>query len=313
MTAQTYCGRFAPSPTGPLHLGSLVTALASYLEARTHQGSWLIRIEDLDPLRESSEAVDLILHSLHAHGLEADQPVRFQSQRHGAYAEAVQSLFAHHRAYRCGCSRTYLKANDGRHSEACRTRSANLEDRPHAIRFALSDELSQWRDNLLGPQSQTVWSELDDPVLVRKEGFYAYQLAVVVDDIDQGITHVVRGSDLLEMTAQQQQIYQALEAEPPAWLHIPVILNSDGQKLSKQNHAPALDDAEAGKNLTTALTALGQAPPKGLARRSPADIMTWAVSHWRRDRIPREPQSVQGLREREPDQSQTDRPGTDVL
>lgn len=258
MAESSYRGRFAPSPTGPLHFGSLVTAVASYLEARKHGGTWLVRIEDLDPLRESPEATERILASLQAHGLRSDEPVRFQSERHACYHTVINQLLDRGLAYRCACSRKQLNENGGRHPEHCREGHANPGDRPFAVRFALHDEQSEWQDQLLGPQSQTVHAELDDPVILRKEGFYAYQLAVVADDIDQGITHVVRGSDLLDMTAQQQQIYRALGAQPPHWMHIPVILNDQGQKLSKQNHAPALDDRKAKDNLEQALAALGQ-------------------------------------------------------
>ncbi|MDO3721801.1 tRNA glutamyl-Q(34) synthetase GluQRS [Marinobacter sp. chi1] len=282
MTTPVYRGRFAPSPTGPLHFGSLVTALASYLEARVKKGCWLVRIEDLDPLREPPEATGQILTSLNAHGLIPDEPIRYQSRRHDAYQASIDRLLKSGRAYRCACSRKQLKANDGRHPAQCREMSAVEEGEAHAIRFALENEFSRWEDHLLGPQEQTVTAELDDPVLLRKEGFFAYQLAVVVDDIDQGITDVVRGSDLLDMTAQQQQIYRALNTSPPNWLHIPVILNEQGQKLSKQTHAPALDDDRAARNLFEALQALGQMPPPQLAHASPADILEWGIVHWHR-------------------------------
>jgi len=285
MVNPRYRGRFAPSPTGPLHFGSLVAAVASYVEARAHKGQWLIRIEDLDPLREPPEATGQILRSLDAHGLFPDEPVRFQSRRHGAYHDAIERLLANGRAYRCTCSRKELQANGGRHPRQCRTSGQQPGDRPFAVRFALQDEQSDWQDQLLGPQHQVVRAELDDPVILRKEGFYAYQLAVVVDDIDQEITDVVRGSDLLDMTAQQQQIFRALGAEPPSWLHIPVILNEEGQKLSKQTHAPPLDDNRAPENLIRALGALGQEPPASLQASGPDGILDWACQHWRRQAI----------------------------
>lgn len=294
MTKPVYRGRFAPSPTGPLHFGSLVTALASYLDARHAAGQWLVRIEDLDPLRESSTAIIRICDSLEAHGLISDEPIRFQSQRHDAYDTVIAGLLREHRAYRCRCSRKELRAHGGRHPNRCRERLLPDTERPlpdtdstQAIRFALQDQTAHWLDELLGPQVQSVQAELDDPVIRRKEGFYAYQLAVVVDDIDQAITHVVRGSDLLPMTAQQQQIYQALGYRPPHWLHIPVILNSQGQKLSKQTHAPALDDSRAGRNLWQALVALNQSPPVSLQTSAVATILGWASDHWQPERIHR--------------------------
>jgi glutamyl-Q tRNA(Asp) synthetase len=286
MNNPRYRGRFAPSPTGPLHFGSLVTAVASFLEARSQGGQWFIRIEDLDPLREPPEATGLILASLDAHGLFPDGPVRFQSRRHDAYQNAIGRLLDSGYAYRCQCSRKELQANEGRHPNHCRGHKRITSDRPYAIRFALQDEDSHWRDLLLGPQHQAVRAELDDPVILRKEGFYAYQLAVVVDDIDQGITDVVRGSDLLDMTAQQQQIYRALGARPPRWLHIPVIVNEQGQKLSKQSHAPALNDEIPVDNLFQALVALGQNPPADLATGSLESLLDWGRRNWQRGTIP---------------------------
>ncbi len=285
MTESRYRGRFAPSPTGPLHFGSLVTAVASYLEARSRGGTWLVRIEDLDPLRESPEATERILASLEAHGLYSDEPVRFQSGCHTRYRRLIDQLLDQGLAYRCACSRKQLREHGGRHPEHCREGHAKPGERPFAIRFALHDEHSQWHDQLLGPQSQQVHAEMDDPVILRKEGFYAYQLAVVADDIDQNITHVVRGSDLLDMTAQQQQIYHALGALPPHWMHIPVILNAQGQKLSKQNHAPALDDKVAQDNLTKALSALGQDLRLLSGAAGIATLLERAAANWAPERI----------------------------
>ncbi|MFW5824799.1 MAG: tRNA glutamyl-Q(34) synthetase GluQRS, partial [Marinobacter sp.] len=276
MPHPAYRGRFAPSPTGPLHFGSLVTALASYLEARTRDGQWLVRIEDLDPLRESPEAATRILHSLEAHGLHPDGDVRYQSRRLDVYRRQAEHLVSQGRAYHCACSRKELAAAGGRHSYHCRQGGQLPPDRPRAIRFALQDEDARWQDRILGEQRQAVQAELDDPVIIRKEGFVAYQLAVVVDDIEQGITEIVRGSDLLETTAQQRQICQALQGTPPAWAHIPVVLNDQGQKLSKQNLAPALDDGRAGHNLWQALVSLGQQPPPDLAAASPDEVLAWA-------------------------------------
>lgn len=288
MITPAYRGRFAPSPTGPLHFGSLVTALASYFEARTRDGEWLVRIEDLDPLRESPEAAEQILHSLQAHGLRWDGEVRYQSSRLTTYRLVADELMDLGRAYYCGCSRKELKAHEGRHPYRCRNGAQSPDDRPLAIRFALQDEQAQWHDRILGGQHQSVRAEVDDPVIIRKEGFIAYQLAVVVDDIDQGITDVVRGSDLLETTAQQRQIFQALEGQVPGWAHIPVVLNHDGQKLSKQNHAPALDDSRPSDNLWNALSSLGQRPPRSLRSEAPTGILAWAREHWSLGHIPLE-------------------------
>ncbi|MDC0664010.1 tRNA glutamyl-Q(34) synthetase GluQRS [Marinobacter sp. SS21] len=290
MPPLAYRGRFAPSPTGPLHFGSLVTALASYLEARQHQGTWLVRIEDLDPLRESSTATDQILASLEAHQLRPDEPVRFQSQRSEAYQSAIDQLLSRGHAYGCACSRKELRALGGHHTAACHERRLAHPTPGQAIRFALNDDIAHWDDQLLGPQTLAVRAEVDDPVILRKEGFFAYQLAVVLDDIDQGISHIVRGSDLLDTTGQQQQIFRSFSATYPRWLHIPVILNEQGQKLSKQTHAPALNNDHAGLNLFRALKALGQQPPAHLSQGEPGRVLDWACTHWRRERVPLRPQ-----------------------
>lgn len=279
-----YRGRFAPSPTGPLHFGSLVTALASYLEAKSRNGQWLIRIEDLDPLREPAEATGQILNCLDAHGLFPSEPVHFQSRRSDTYHLAIETLLSKGQAYRCSCSRKELQANHGRHPQRCRD-NTTTRDKPFAVRFALNNEQCQWHDQLLGPQHQVVQSEIDDPVILRKEGFFAYQLAVVVDDIEQGITDVVRGSDLLDMTAQQLQIYRALKSTPPRWLHIPVIVNHLGQKLSKQNHAPGLDNEVPVDNLFAALNALNQQPPRSLRSETLENLLDWACAHWKRGAV----------------------------
>lgn len=280
-----YRGRFAPSPTGPLHFGSLVTGLASYLDARVRNGVWLVRIEDLDPLRESDEAVTQILQSLEAHGLHPDESIRFQSERHAAYEATIDKLLSRDEAYRCICSRKELNEHGGRHPHQCPERY-HATEHPHAVRLRLQDATETWIDRLLGPQSTTVRAELDDPVIKRKEGFYAYQLAVVVDDIDQGITDIVRGSDLLGTTPAQLQLYRLLGSEPPSYLHIPVIINAEGQKLSKQTHAPALDDDQARANLCRALEALGQQPPRYLFQERPEYILTWGIERWRPSQIP---------------------------
>ena len=247
-----------------------------------------MRIEDLDPLRESPAAAEQILASLTTHGLESDEPVRFQSQCHNRYQQLIDCFLQQSRAYRCTCSRRQLLDNQGRHPNRCRqgpVTADRLIDQPYAVRFALEDEDATWQDQLMGPQREQLRGEIDDPVIRRKEGFYAYQLAVVADDIDQQVTRVVRGSDLLDMTAQQCQIYRALGVKPPAWLHIPVILNRQGQKLSKQNLAPALDNLTPAENLLSALTALAQDASGLTAADSVANILHTAATRWQPSRI----------------------------
>lgn len=295
-----YRGRFAPSPTGPLHFGSLVAALASFLEARIRQGFWHLRIEDLDPLREPPEARDQILRALEAHELFWDGPVYTQSLRHSHYIASIDQLAEQGLVYPCRCSRRQLQQARGVHAARCRAKPLEpgttwwhpgqretTAPQPAALRFRLSTQTYHWDDEQLGPCTRSVLAETDDFVLLRKEGFFAYQLAVVNDDIAQGITHVVRGSDLLECTPLQMALYAALGATPPRFLHLPLATNAQGQKLSKQSHAPALALDTAGANLWHALSFLGQLPPEALSDAAPREVLQWARENWRRESIPR--------------------------
>lgn len=252
----TYRGRFAPSPTGPLHFGSLFAAVISFLEARYNEGEWLIRIEDIDPLREQSGASKNIINSLTSHGLIADAPIIYQSSRAKLYQQALQLLQAKDIAYACSCSRKYLSAHDGKHTPNCVSKQANIAD--CAIKFRTDSTLHKhdqfiWDDKFQGIQERKL---LNDFVLKRKEGFYAYQLAVVCDDIAQEITHVVRGYDLLESSPMQLALYFALDKTPPELAHFPVIAFKNGQKLSKQNKAPAINDHFALENLLAVFSLL---------------------------------------------------------
>jgi glutamyl-Q tRNA(Asp) synthetase len=251
---QVYTGRFAPSPTGLLHAGSLVAALASWLDARAHDGAWLVRIENVDAPRCIPLADQAILQQLSACGLHPDAPVLWQSQRHTAYADALQSLMDKGWAYPCACSRKDIESVQtlARHSAAvypgtCRN---GLRGKParawrvnvQAVQTALGlPAVTDWQDRRLGPQQQNVHQEVGDFVLRRADGLWAYQLAVVVDDAAQGITHVVRGQDLADNTARQILLQRALGLPTPQYLHTPLVLGTDGEKLSKQNGALALD------------------------------------------------------------------------
>jgi len=279
-----YRGRFAPSPTGPLHLGSLIAAVASYLDARFHGGQWLLRMEDLDPPREEAGAAQRIINSLQQHGLAWDEPPMWQSQRLPAYAAILGQLQENGHLFRCDCTRAML-GPDGACRGRCLERPAQVTA-PWALRVAVPrDHTVDFTDQLQGPQHTPLGRELPDFVLRRKDGLHAYQLAVVVDDADQGITHVVRGSDLLDSTARQIFLQQLLHYPTPHYCHVPVITNRDGQKFSKQNHAPALDDAQASGNLRQALAFLHQpSPPRELAGVS--QILDHAVRHWSAGRIP---------------------------
>ncbi len=261
-----YCGRFAPTPSGPLHAGSVVAALASYLDARAHQGRWLVRIEDTDGPRCTAGADQAILHQLQRLGLRSDEAVVWQSRRSARYEAALEALKAAGRAYPCGCSRLDIAqalslsgVPRARHADwpypgTCRL---GLQGRPARAWRACAGGLWAWTDRRLGPQVQDLSREVGDFVIRRADGCWAYQLAVVVDDAEQGITHVVRGEDLADNTPRQQQLQQHLGLPTPAYLHTPLILAVDGQKLSKQNGAKAVGVTRPLAVLQAAAAALG--------------------------------------------------------
>lgn len=262
-----YVGRFAPSPTGPLHAGSLVAALASWLDARAHGGRWLVRIEDIDRPRCVAGAGRLILQQLAACGLVPDEEPARQSDRSASYQAALDQLAGSGRAYPCGCSRQDIEralAAQGRERErhgelvypgTCRD---GLHGRaPRAWRLRVDPGIVHWTDRRLGAQQQDVAAAVGDFVLRRADGLWAYQLAVVVDDAQQGITQVVRGADLADNTARQIRLQQALRLPTPGYLHTPLVLGPNGEKLSKQNGAQPLDTADALATLNRAAAALG--------------------------------------------------------
>ncbi|MCD9458988.1 tRNA glutamyl-Q(34) synthetase GluQRS [Marinibactrum halimedae] len=284
----TYRGRFAPSPTGPLHFGSLVSAIASYLEARHHHGRWLVRIEDLDPPREQPGAAEAIISTLEAHGLVSDEAVLYQSERYEIYNKALSILEHQGATYPCTCTRPRLKSLGNVYDGHCAIHPPQ-DNEPAAIRLSVqqADAFLLFNDTIQGEQSQPLKHD-GDFIIHRKDGLYAYQLAVVVDDIAQNITHVLRGSDLLPTTARQWWVYQHLSANAPLFGHLPVVTNPLGQKLSKQNKAPAIDSNQASLNWWHALTFLGQAPQENLKQSPLTEIMTWAKQHWRTERIPQQ-------------------------
>jgi len=286
--ATPYIGRFAPSPTGPLHFGSLISALASFLDARAHRGSWLVRIEDIDPPREQAGASTLILSCLEAHGLLWDGPVLYQSQRHATYREAAHNLVAQHRAFYCTCSRSQL-IGQSVYPGFCRDHFI-APTVPHAIRLRVPAEVITFADAVQGSYSETLDRAVGDFVIFRKEQLPAYQLAVVIDDAAQNITHVVRGCDLLHNTARQIFLQQCLQLATPSYTHIPVIANPRGQKLSKQTYAQALTAETALENLCAALDFLGQPVPDCPGYRDyrdPESLLAAAVQHWSIARVPR--------------------------
>ena len=283
----TYLGRFAPSPTGPLHAGSLVAALASWLDARAHGGRWLVRIEDVDTARCVPGAAETILEQLAACALLPDEPPAWQSRRGDFYQQALDSLIAKGRAYPCGCSRKDIElalARQGRghqrHGElaypgTCRN---GLAGRPaRAWRLRTTDEPVRWHDRRLGAQQQDVEREVGDFVLKRADGPWAYQLAVVVDDGLQGVTQVVRGEDLADNTARQILLQRALGLPTPGYLHTPLVLGANGEKLSKQNGAQPLDLREPLRALNAAAGTLGLAPQAGSVAQA---LVAWQAQ-WR--------------------------------
>lgn len=278
-------GRFAPSPTGPLHFGSLVAAVGSYLHARCRGAQWLVRIEDLDPPREVPGAADEILRALEAHCLEWDENILYQSERHQRYEEILQDLIARRLAYPCVCTRreiadSALQGIDGPvYPGTCRN-GLPAGRTPRAWRVRVPDGTITFVDEHLGTIAQDVAREVGDFVLKRADGLYAYQLAVVVDDADQGITHIVRGADLLDSTARQISLQRLLAFPTPTYLHLPVVVDEAGDKLSKQTRAAPIDCDRPSGNLCDALRFLGQEPPKGLAGEPPGTVISWARAHW---------------------------------
>ncbi|WP_367065081.1 tRNA glutamyl-Q(34) synthetase GluQRS [Oryzisolibacter sp. LB2S] len=316
---QPYVGRFAPSPTGPLHAGSLVAALASWLDARAAGGRWLVRIEDVDLPRCQSGAAERILAQLAACGLAPDEAPLYQSTRGARYQQALDALVAEHLAYPCACTRRDIEAAQAalglqheRHVErpypgTCR---AGLQGRaPRAWRFNATDYQSNlppapahqaqdapllivndgihWCDRRLGPQSQNVATQVGDFVLRRADGLWAYQLAVVVDDADQGVTHVVRGEDLTDNTARQILLQSALGLATPSYLHTPLVRAADGEKLSKQHGAPPMDERDPMAALAAAAHVLGLPPidaGAGVAAALALWVRAWAgIYNPRRD------------------------------
>ncbi len=289
LPAGGYRGRFAPSPTGPLHAGSLVAALGSWLDARAHRGRWLVRIEDTDAPRCVAGADEVILGQLAACGMVGDEAPQWQSAHGAAYAAALQRLVDGGRVFACGCTRKEIDAHwaalgvaaaadaERPYPGTCRT---GLHGKPaRAWRFRVdagADALVQWRDRRLGPQMQDVAQAVGDFVLRRADGLWAYQLAVVVDDAAQRITDVVRGEDLADNTPRQILLQRALGLPTPRYLHLPLVLAADGRKLSKQNGAQSLDLADPVAALQAAGAVLGlpriEAPSAGewLARAVPA-------------------------------------------
>ena len=304
----TYIGRFAPSPTGPLHAGSLVAALASWLDARAHGGCWLVRIEDVDATRCHADLPRRIMRQLLQHALVPDAEPVVQSQRHAQYQQALNQLIGRSLAYPCTCSRKQIAGHWAGHGQSpqrhgervypgtCRPQRgaapAPVPAQPHAWRLDIAaclqrqglpaDAATVWNDRRLGAQQQVVTQAVGDFVLRRADGLWAYQLAVVVDDADQGVTHVVRGEDLADNTARQIVLQQALGLPTPRYLHTPLVRGTNGEKLSKQNGAEALPEGQEPQSLANlqAAARVLDLPPAQAA--TPHQALAQWTDAWRR-------------------------------
>ncbi len=306
-----YVGRFAPSPTGPLHFGSLVAAVASYCDARYNQGKWLVRMEDVDKPREMAGAADDILRTLEAFGFEWDSEVINQSQRSDIYEDHLQHLQRNGFIYACTCSRKEIADSainigiDGAiYPKTCypktyfnKTINSNTRER-HASASPMgtaswrinvdSAGLIAFKDAIQGNISQQLAHDVGDFILKRKDGLFAYQLAVVVDDALQGITHIVRGADLLDSTPRQIYLQQLLGVTTPHYAHVPVVVNADGEKLSKQTLAKPITAETSSALVFEVLQFLGQNPPFEFKNATLAEMWRWAIAHWQLEKIPRQ-------------------------
>ena len=279
-SATPYIGRFAPTPSGYLHFGSLLAALASYLDARHQQGRWLIRVEDLDQPRSIPGASEHIIETLACYGMYSDGEIIFQQDRLTTYQAQIDQWLTTGQAYYCDCSRRQLAEFNGIYPGTCRHRQLPAAA-DHAVRLIAPKQPLTALDRLQPPLTQDLATATGDFIIRRRDGIYAYQLAVVLDDIAQGVTDVVRGADLLDSTPRQQWIYQLLGQPLPRYLHIPLLLRADGEKLSKRLGSTPLDPAQAPTELFRALQALAQQPPLALRNANIAEQLEWAIAHWR--------------------------------
>ena len=291
--ATSYRGRFAPSPTGPLHFGSLVAAVGSYLDARAHGGEWLLRIEDIDVPRSVPGSADAILRTLAGFGFEWDGELVRQSDRLDRYHAALTRLQLDGNAYPCACSRSKIAVSATRRSVdggllypgTCRA-GLPAGSAARAWRLRVPDREFFFHDRIQGDSRQNLERDVGDFVLLRADGQYAYQLAVVVDDAAQGVNAVVRGADLIDSTARQLWLMECLGLPAPSFAHLPVAVNPTGEKLSKQTRAAAVDPTQGVPLLANVLRFLGQAAPDDAERFSINDFWSWAVAHWSLSRVP---------------------------
>lgn len=279
MAESDYIGRFAPSPSGELHFGSLIAALGSYLQARAHQGIWRVRIEDIDPPREVPGAASTILRQLEHYGLHWDGDVLWQSQRHDVYREHLDWLHTQGLSYYCTCTRARIQSIGGLYDGHCRDRHAGPENA--ALRLRQTRPVLGFYDHLRGDITTDAGLAREDFIIHRRDGLFAYNLAVVVDDHFQGVTEIVRGADLIEPTVRQISLYHHFGWPVPDYVHLPLALNGDGNKLSKQNHAPALPTGDPRPVLIQALQFLNQDIVKEWRELTVEDLLKVAVRNWR--------------------------------
>jgi glutamyl-Q tRNA(Asp) synthetase len=285
-----YRTRFAPSPTGPLHLGSLYTALAGFLEAKARAGQWHLRIDDLDPYRTIPTSVDQILYALETLGLHWNGPILYQSQRHARYDMALEDLRIAGLLYACTCSRKELAAAAAEEGAAavypgfCRPRRTAPQG-PHALRVLTAGSRITFIDRLQGTVTQDLECEIGDFIVRRRDRVHAYHLATVLDDHEQGITEVLRGFDLLDSTPRQIYLQELLGLAVPRYAHVPILVDGDGYKLSKQTHAPEVELRHPARTLFFLLKLLKQDPPVELAEASRDEVLDWGIGHWNLARL----------------------------
>lgn len=289
-SSRSYVGRFAPSPTGPLHFGSLIAAVGSYLDARAHGGRWLLRIDDLDEARCVAGAADNIIATLERFGFDWDGEIVWQTRRLDAYRAALDRLRERRQVFGCACTRREIAdsalARDGSRVYPGTCRNGLPSGRSaRAWRVRVDGQIT-FDDAVQGAQHENLPVETGDFVVLRADGMFAYQLAVVVDDASAGVNNVVRGADLLDSTGRQIVLQDMLDVPRPRYAHLPVVVNAHGEKLSKQTLASAIDDANPRAAWLAALTFLGQNPPDTLSDASVAEIREWAINHWSLARVP---------------------------
>jgi len=285
MPQSDYIGRFAPSPSGELHFGSLIAALGSYLQARANNGIWRVRIEDIDPPREVPGAADTILHQLEHYGLTWDGDVLWQSQRHDAYREHLAWLHAQGLSYYCTCTRARIQSAGGVYDGHCRHLNHGPENA--AVRLLQHSPVTHFNDRLLGEIHADKRLANEDFIIHRRDGLFAYNLAVVVDDHFQGVTEIVRGADLIEPTVRQISLYNVFGWDVPDYIHLPLALNAQGNKLSKQNHAPALPNGDPRPVLIDALRFLNQNVTSEWLDLRLDELLKTAIDNWVLSAVPK--------------------------